>query len=333
MLRRETWEALPRALHDLLCLRAPAGNAGHLCHGLRIPLLASLLILALGLTACGPVPRPFQQQDKVSIDLRAPTTRAPLRVAAPGGEPPGNPQRFALHFAEQLLERGIAAEPDWFTLSNAPPLEIHRMAGTASVNTASDGNERVDLAWRLLLPDGRETAIAPTQLLLPAGAWKAGDEEGLADAAEISAAAAARALGAMPELERVEDASVGQRLVLLPIEGAPGDGAESLERAILRALGERKVPLAALPEEQDLLLWCEVTVSEPRGPWQFVEINWRVERASDFAEIGTVTQENRVPVNSLVGPWRDAAAHIAQAAADGVVDLLLQAGLNAPDQP
>lgn len=333
MLHRNTWEAKPRALHDHLSLRALVGGAGHLRHSLTSPLLASLVLIAVTLTACGPVPRPFQQEDKVSIDLRAPSTRAPLRVGAPAGDPPGDPRLFALHLAEHLLERGIAAEPDWFSLSDAPPLEIRRMAGTASVGTANDGNERVDLSWRLLSPDGRETALASTQLLLPAGAWESGDEDGLADAAEISAASVARALGAMPDLERLPDAAASQRLVLLPIEGAPGDGAESLERAILRALAERDVPLATLPEEQDLLLWCEVLVGEPRGPWQFVEVRWRLERAADFSEIGVVTQENRVPVNSLVGPWRDAAVHIAEAAADGITDLLLQAGLNAPDQP
>lgn len=333
MLHSKTWEAMPRALHDHLSLRTLSGRAGHLRHGVKSPLLASLVLVALTLTACGPVPRPFHQDDKVSIDLRAPSTRSPLRVSAPEGDAPGNPRRFALHFAENLLERGIAAEPDWFSLSGAPPLEIRRMTGTASVGAANDGNERVELAWHLLSPDGRETPLAPTQLLLPAGAWESGDEDSLADAAEISAASVARALGAMPGLERSSDAAPNQRLVLLPIEGAPGDGAESLERAILRALGERDVPLAALPEEQDLLLWCEVAVSEPRGPWQYVEIRWRLERAADFSEIGTVTQENRVPMNSLVGPWRDAAVHIAEAAADGITDLLLQAGLSAPDQP
>lgn len=294
-----------------------------------------LLTLALALLAagCGPLPRPFQEEEKQAIELRAPSTRAPLRVAAPAGDVPGNPERFSLLLAEALLEAGVAAEPDWFDLAAAPPLETSYLSGMAHLQPEEDGSERLALAWRLRKPDGKENGLTQTETLLPRGQWADGAPAALEAAAQVSAAAITRSLGLRPPLagdrngDQRGDGSAGlRRLVVLPIEGAPGDGAESLEQAIIAALREEEVALAGLPQERDLLLWCEVEVSRPQGAWQAVRIQWRVEKASDFSEVGTITQENQVPAGSLNSAWRDTASQIAQAAASGIVDLLHQAG-------
>jgi len=291
-----------------------------------VRLLPPLLALVLTAAACGPLPRPFQEEDKQALDLQAPSTRAPLRVFAPEGVPPGDPDRFALLLAERLLELGVAAEPHWFTPAVSAPLETRRLLGHAALEAGAEGAERLAVAWRLREPDGRETPLVEAEAALSPEGWAAGETDSLEAAAQVSAATIARALGLAPPIseEPLADAA-RRRLVVLPIEGAPGDGAESLERSITRALREQRVALAGLPQEHDLLLWCRVEVDPPRGAHQAVRIRWRVELASDFSELGTITQENLVPAGSLDRAWRETAPLIAQAAAGGIVELLRQA--------
>lgn len=297
------------------------------------PLLLLLLLGLLTLSGCGPVPRPFQPESKVSIDLRAPSTRAPLRVGAPEGDAPGNANRFTLKVAEQLLALGVAAEPQWFSMTAAPALETRRLQSRASVSSAEGGNEKVEVAWSLVSPGGREDPLTVARLLLPRGAWASDVPDVVDDAAYVSAAAIARALGTtLPSFASADGEATAPRVVVLPVEGATGDGAESLEYAITRALREEGIALAAVPQEQDLLLWCLVEIGPVQDGVQLVSIHWRLDQAEDFMEIGTVTQENLVPAYSLAGAWRDSAAQIAQAAAEGIAALMQQAGLSTAEQ-
>ncbi|HLS69103.1 MAG TPA: hypothetical protein VK035_07145 [Kiloniellales bacterium] len=292
------------------------------------PSLLALLVCLLAVSACGPLPRPFQPESKVAVDLRAPSTRAPFRVAAPQGEPSGDPKRFSLKVAEQLLTLGVPAEPQWFSMTTAPALETRRLQSRAAVTEAANGNERLEVEWLLLSPEGEERHLTVAQLLLPGGAWSNGSADLLDDAAFVSAAAISRALDmALPALERKDGDQATPRLVVLPIEGASGDGPESLEYAIVRALRDQGIALAAVPEQEDLLLGCFIDIGPAQGGVQPVTIQWQLLQAADFSEIGTVTQDNLVPAYSLAGAWRDSAAQIALAAAEGIAELLQQAGL------
>lgn len=294
-------------------------------------LLPALLAGLLTLTACGELPRPFQPESKVTLDLRAPSTRAPFRVGVPEGQPPGDPRRFTLKVSEQLLTLGVPAEPQWFSMSATPALETKRLQGAASVSPAEEDAEKVEVEWSLVSPGGDQKPLTVARVMLPRGAWKSDIPEAVDDAAFVSASAIARALGrGLPSFDPADE-TAAPRLVVLPVEGAPGDGPESLENAITRALLTEGLALAAVPEEQDLLLWCLVEVGPVQEGVQLVRIQWRVDQASDFEEVGTVTQENLVPAYSLAGPWRDSADQIAQAAAEGIAALMQQAGLAAAE--
>src|SRR5699024_5304221 len=189
------------------------------------------------------------------------------------------------------------------------------------------------VAWSLVSPGGREDPLTVARLLLPRGAWASDVPDVVDDAAYVSAAAIARALGTtLPSFASADGEATAPRVVVLPVEGATGDGAESLEYAITRALREEGIALAAVPQEQDLLLWCLVEIGPVQDGVQLVSIHWRLDQAEDFMEIGTVTQENLVPAYSLAGAWRDSAAQIAQAAAEGIAALMQQAGLNTAEQ-
>ena len=110
-------------------------------------------------------------------------------------------------------------------------------------------------------------------------------------------------------------------LVMVPIVGAPGDGATALSRAMALALKGRGVTLAQEPDDTALLVMGSVVVSD-RGPGsQFVEVIWEL-LSPDGVRLGIVSQENTIDAGALDGPWGPIAPVIASAGADGVIDLI-----------
>ena len=75
------------------------------------------------------------------------------------------------------------------------------------------------------------------------------------------------------------------------VEGAPGDGGQSLPWAIAEILKRQNVAIVTDPQATaDLVLDADVVVANPKAGKQNVKIVWRVRR-KDGGEIGTVGQE------------------------------------------
>jgi hypothetical protein len=114
------------------------------------------------------------------------------------------------------------------------------------------------------------------------------------------------------------------RLVLDPVTGAPGDGDTSLPRALAYVLQDAGVDVLDQPEPSAPHVGGKVTRTALPGGQENIRIVWTVSDAA-HKSIGTVAQENAVPRGSLDGPWSDAAAAVAAAAADSVRGLVAQA--------
>jgi hypothetical protein len=106
------------------------------------------------------------------------------------------------------------------------------------------------------------------------------------------------------------------------VEGAPGDGGQSLPRAITEILKRQDVAIVTDPQATaDLVLDAEIVVATPKAGKRNIKIIWRVRR-KDGGEIGTVGQENDVPAGLLDGAWGDVAYMVAVSAQDGIMQLL-----------
>jgi hypothetical protein len=122
------------------------------------------------------------------------------------------------------------------------------------------------------------------------------------------------------------EAEVGgpTRVLIGGVAGAPGDGAQSLPRAITEILKRRDVAIVTDPEAKaDLILDAEVVVANRKAGKQNVKIVWHVRR-KDGGEIGTVGQENDVPAGLLDGAWGDVAYMVAVSAQDGIMQLVVR---------
>ena len=105
--------------------------------------------------------------------------------------------------------------------------------------------------------------------------------------------------------------------------GAPGDGPRTMQRSMAYVLDKRGLKVAESPNGDPaptLVLQGAMKV-ETRNARSHVEIVWTLKRP-DGTELGTVAQANDLPAEMLQRPWGDIAFSIADAAADGIADLV-----------
>jgi hypothetical protein len=103
------------------------------------------------------------------------------------------------------------------------------------------------------------------------------------------------------------------------VEGAPGDGRDSLRLAVIQVLYEKGVPRDDTNPE--IVLNCSVTSTPVAGAQQKVEIVWHA-ISSTGSDLGNVKIENTIPSGALDGAWGPTAFAIASAAVPDLLTLL-----------
>jgi len=265
------------------------------------------LVVGFTLAACQPVPRPFLPGDK-AVDVTGIAIADKLGVFVAGIDDAPAAMNAALSAAlvARLHARGIPASTTG--------------ANRGSYLLQCDAEVRdgaVALHWQLIAADGEIAGLFDQIEAARPAAWHAGAPD---LALLIAQHAAPRIDALLRDAAPVAVAPSLPRVVVRPVDGAPGDGRLALRRAMERALTRRAVPVVADGAENALMVLGSVHVSEAgRGQW--VEVRWTV-MAPDGAELGVVSQSNTVPPGALDGPWGELAEAVADGGADGVRALL-----------
>ena len=110
-------------------------------------------------------------------------------------------------------------------------------------------------------------------------------------------------------------------IALLPVTGSLGRGNAELRAALKGVLLAAGWPVVDAPRQDALSISGVVTLSPPAGSTQRVALAWTVTKP-DGAEVGVVRQANQVPSGSLDAGWGETADYAAQAAAEGLADLV-----------
>ena len=283
------------------------------------------LLAVLLAAACGPVPRPFRPDTKDDDDLLLLRNGGslkvlPLQQGAPGGPDvpgaPAVPRAMAEYLAAALRAEGFVAtakpdQPTQFTLR-----------GRGVVQPLPDGREEVLTLWELVDAGGKRLAQRGARSELTAGAWKRAEPQTLKQVAQ-------QASRSLLTLVRDPPATGGEtprlaegRVLLAPIEDAPGDSARLLSQAILGELRRLNSDVLYANDGPAVIIVCEVTLGEPRDGWQSVAVTWRVLEAVSGEELGRVDQRNRVEAGSLDRSWAPVVLPIAENAAAGIAALL-----------
>ena len=147
----------------------------------------------------------------------------------------------------------------------------------------------------------------------------------LADQASVVGDKVVAALSLPPDAGGAGPAGVADkvRVRIGRIAGAPGDGNRALALALEGALRERG---AKIERDQGSGLWrvdCVVTVARLSATEDRVKLVWKLV-AADGKEAGTLVQENPVERGRLGRKWGPIAAFAAEAAADGMWQVLQQ---------
>lgn len=116
----------------------------------------------------------------------------------------------------------------------------------------------------------------------------------------------------------------GQLVAVVPrVQGAPGDGSQSLSEAIRQELQGRGVGLVEVASANTYRVEGIVKLGEAKDGKQPILIEWQVKDPKG-KKLGTVSQRNEIPAGSLDGEWGATAQQAAGAAVQGIVKLLPQ---------
>jgi hypothetical protein len=216
--------------------------------------------------------------------------------------------------ANALQEREIAASDKTASIGS------YELFGRIQEMPASAGKAALVVVWELRDPAGERLGERTERVEASATDWQQGSDEAVA---RVAAASAAQ-LVALLQDDAPTEAEIGgrTRLQIGGVAGAPGDGGESLARAITELMKKQDLAIVTDPQTKaDLVLDATVAIAQPKAGKQNVKIVWHVRR-KDGTEIGTVGQENDVPTGLLDGAWGDVAYMVAVSAQDGIMELV-----------
>lgn len=275
-----------------------------------------VLLLPLLLAACGDLPQPFAGRPGVAGARLAQPPPARLAVPAPTHALLTDAAADALAgaVADALVEREVPAVAhdirpgDWQLVVTA------EVQGGLVVPTYTVQDER----GRIM---GSSTGVA-----MPAHAWADGDPYMLKmTAAAIAPKVAELLVGIDASRKRSDPHSLYNRpalVAVLDVTGAPGDGNQSLSRQMRMQLPKLGSVVQDTPQGADFTVAGQVRTAPAAGGNMRVEVQWLVTDAAGH-DVGRVVQINEVPAGSIGRFWGDVAMVVAQEAAGGLQQVIL----------
>jgi hypothetical protein len=280
------------------------------------PRIVAAALLLCSLSSCQPLPHPLAANapppDAPIMTLK---DSAGIAVAPVDGLPAPLAAQLADALANALRDADVPASTATRNRGS------YTLRSAAEEREVPDGRATIVLRWELLEPGGKPAGRREQTVETDLPSWRAGSApvlEALAKSAAPSIALLLQEEGAAAE--------GGQRLVVPPIAGAPGDGSQTLADAMRHALGRASIDVAESADPGDgkqLTLVGTVALGPVAEKQQDVTIIWSLRNAGG-GQIGEVKQQNRIPAGSLDGAWGDIAYAVASSAAPGITALLDQ---------
>lgn len=294
------------------------------------------LLLLLG--ACESVPRPFlgsvptANNPLMSIGLSA-----GVHVMPVVGASQATSDLIAQTLAEQLGRYNIPAA------TVGAPEGRYRLQGRANLDLLQPGAPVVRaIDWTMT--DAAGKTVGTFHQPVPGGAW----QWDKADPRTVKAVAvaAARPIASMAQGRTAEPVSQGLDEVLnpraasgvathfeggrgvyvAPVAGAPGDGNQALAQAMRSVLDLRRIRIVQEKAKAEFFVTGEVRMSAAQAGRQTIAITWSVTDDGGF-DLGQADQKNAIPAGALDGKWGSVAFSVADAAADGVQQIIARAPL------
>lgn len=274
------------------------------------------------------IPQPFKGMER-NDSMIAEAIRVPaLVVAVPGGLA----EDRALVLRDRVVELAQAADIPalseasvraWTLSGQAAKIQSGGRPEGKSKRGKPDPGGRGVIVWRLADPDGAERAKFSVNFETLSDTLLDTDLR-LAAQETVTALDAALLRPNTQVAESAETVAQIQKPIAWvgAVKGAPGDGNQALARALVGILPVKGIAVEATQAKAQWRIEGSIKVAS--GPTQdVVTLTWRVLDATG-KEAGTIAQENAVPHGRLAKPWREIAGFAAEAAAEGIAQLIQQ---------
>jgi len=261
------------------------------------------------------VPQPFRGVARNEAMLGQAIQVPALVVEAPQGLHPVIAEALRDHVVATAREHDIPALAE-------PTVLAWVLSGQAASVAGGAGGEQTVILWRLTDDKGVERTQFPVTFQ--------GDEASLSEAgADLLAEQTVSALDAAllrpgTQIATAQIESTKPIAWIGAVRGAPGDGNTALARALQAVLPLKGVRVDADKTKAEWRIEGSVKVVHQSAKEDVVTLTWRVLDAKG-KEVGTIAQENAVPRGHLAKAWGQIAAFAAEAAAEGIAQLLQQA--------
>lgn len=218
---------------------------------------------------------------------------------------------------QEIIPASAEGQDPWELVDDTA---MSRIAARTAESLAAYLGQKGYFVRHVALPppdDGRATASVQT-----AGA------DAPVQTASANAAAASANSRASIRSRPITRASVrinNQRPIAIPaVEGVDKASSERLVEAMGIALDRRGFTVGANPDQKVLKVAGDISLGSKVGGQQAVSIKWKVLDAKGKL-VGTVKQNNKIPAGTLDAGWGPIAQVVADAAAGGVIELLVKA--------
>lgn len=324
---------------------------------------AVIVLACLLLAGCFGTPRPFEHASGDDAPFRAKRDPPEVSVGRPANMPPQMADRVVAALAVELQSYGIVAavqpseaplritsamrtrdaamgagieiEIEWFVNGRSSGIE-----GPAISRTVTQAQDFAEASDRLVSRIAQRAAPRIATLMGKPPTFEARSPGQIAAGAYIppaevegpmqpatAATPAASASPPPPPAAAPQPGTTSQRQIkvrVAPVEGAPSDGNRQLFSGMRRALGSSKIVVADSGGSDTFTVAGKVKltpIDDNRGQ---LDITWHL-RDPAGKEVGKVDQSNPVPLAAARGSWAGFGDIVAQAAVEGVLDLLEKA--------
>ncbi len=266
------------------------------------------VFLIVCISACQPIPRPFQPLDKSLYSDRSAVDRNfSLSLREIEGAGADLEKRILTRLGMELAKLNILAS---YSSSSSGTLLLY---GKFVTSDDSWGH----IYWSILDPSGDIVAMF--------------EQTGYSHRQEIERLVGNAASRIQSLLSDQPEEPVEAVVFVPPVDGAPGDGRTSLTNAVRSSLAALKITVATeLSAEAVTLLGSVATTKRDDG--QLVEIHWSL-ISNDGQEIAVVTQSDVVPIGMLDSAWGELAEIIAEAASQSLALLIRDYNRNVEESP
>jgi uncharacterized lipoprotein YmbA len=326
---------------------------------------AVIALACLLLAGCVGTPRPFEHDAGGDAPYRVKRDQIEVSVGTPANMPSQMGERVAAALAIELqaynivaavqptpaplkvastmstrdatMGTGIEIEIEWFVLGKDGGRE-----GPAISRTVTQPQDYAEASDRLVSRIAQQAAPRIATLMGKPPAFEARSPGQIAAGANVPqaevegpvqpatvAAATPGAAGAAPATASgaAQTPSADQRHLkvrVAPVEGAPSDGNRQLFGGMRRALGSSKIVVVDAAGSDTFTVAGKVKLTPIDGSRGQLDVTWILKDPAG-KEVGKVDQSNPVPLAAARGSWAGFGDIVAQAAVEGVLDLLEKA--------